>query len=71
MHYVATVQILVRADSQAEACDGISGMLRECGCPNFLIDWAYFKQGNEYIRPSLVTIPKGYREGDMWTTGEQ
>ena len=64
--YVATVQLLVRADSPEEASDGISEMLKAMD-PAFLQDWAYLRLGGQWLYPSEVCCcdPDDYEEGDF------
>lgn len=71
--HVATLQLAVVADGQADACDGISEMLARLmafgpnGEPPFILDWAYLKLGGQLQCPTLhdhISI-EGYEEGDF------
>ena len=69
--YVATVQLLIVSDSQAEAIDAVSNILSSYEMTDgTLKDWAYIMQidskGNEYFEaPIEVGVPDNYKEGDF------
>lgn len=69
--YVATVQLLVLADSHIEAVDAISELLSgtvEASHDTFLLDWAYLKLGGCYLYPTPYPVPinvKKYEEGSF------
>lgn len=80
MHYLATIKVLVEADSPAEACDLLSEMLRPA-----VVDWTYLGQDmpiSQYMvdpdypgapmlaTPSEVEIGKDYEEGDLSRLGD-
>ena len=66
--YIATVQVVVFAESSADACDWFSETLR--AAPD-LVDWQYFRpengvspvDGNGLCYPSPIDIPADYSEG--------
>lgn len=60
--YVATVQIVVDANNEDEACDAISGVLDHEG----VFDWGYVKIGGQYTYPVEILInEENYEEGDF------
>ena len=69
--YVATIQLLIVANTQAEACDGVSAIL-ELADIN-LKDWAYLRVRDYagkwmFSGPFEVEIADGdYEEGDFLT----
>lgn len=70
MFYQATIHVLLRgADSQDEACDGMSEMLSHI--PDFVVDWAYARGDSGAV---LLPIPRpdlrhmGYEEGEFLNT---
>ena len=69
--YVATVQLLIVADTLEEAYDAIGGILSDYEMAyGALKDWAYLKtvdsKGNEYFPdPVEVEIDEDYEEGDF------
>ncbi len=60
---VATVQILLDTDNDAEACDMLSALLSDHGFPFGVIDWGYLKHGGQHLYPSEKLIPEDYEEG--------
>jgi hypothetical protein len=76
-YFIATIKVLVKADSQAEACDLISETLRPA-----TVDWTYLGLNypltplvpelmqNPYRSPSEITLPDNYDEGDIFNMGE-
>ena len=65
--YVATVQLLILADSDAEAMDAVSGILSDYEMSSgTLKDWAYLRIGGQLLGPFETTIdPDSYEEGDF------
>lgn len=59
--YLATIQVLVKADSEAEACDALSEGLR-----GIVRDWSYLRVGGQYLSPSETYIREPYEEGDAF-----
>lgn len=72
--YLVSARILISkdaCDSQAGACDFMSGMLSD---NRDVIDWGYepipnpkVKGGLVHPMPQLVKIPKIYHEGDLFS----
>ena len=63
MAQLATIHILVDTENSAEACDGISDLLR--GAHPFVIDWQYQKVNGDYPGPRQIKMPSKYEEGDL------
>lgn len=65
--YVATIQLLVRADSPEGASDDIGDALKEMVEAGRLQDWAYLRLGGQWLYPSEVCCcdPDDYEEGDF------
>lgn len=60
--YVATVQVLVRAESFEGACNDIQETLGD----GFLMDWAYLQIGGHWLYPTPTPVPfdpEKYQEG--------
>ena len=66
--YIATVDLVVRAESWAQACDGVSALLTESGMHDqtdpVLFDWSYVR---EQIRPTgawpkQIELPDGWHD---------
>lgn len=78
--YLATVKLLIEAESEAEACDAVAEALR----PAF-VDWSYLSAGcpascahksnlgtGARTSPILVQAEEPYQEDDFLTwTGEE
>ena len=67
--YRVDVTILVIADSEDEACDGMSAMLSESHGPEpWVFDWAYQRtpDGTDFTLPELVNVHEPYEEGDYF-----
>ena len=64
--YVATIQVLVTANSGAAASDAIHALLEERSDPGFIIDWGYLQLGAQRLAPCEVIIADDYEEGDMF-----
>jgi len=67
--YIATVQLVLRpglVDSEAQACDAISGLFEEVG--GNVLDWAYLKMNGQYLYPTHKTISdeEEYEEGEAF-----
>ena len=60
--YVATVQILVDAEDDSTACDGLSELLSH---NKFVVDWSYLKLGGQYCLPTERYIEDDYEEGNF------
>ena len=62
--YVAVVRLLLKVESEAEACDAISGLLTEnmmsCNENSCLIDWEYEYKGFRLCTPLEVEVPHPY-----------
>ncbi len=59
-HYVATVQVLVEAEDEAQACDAISALLERAP----VRDWGYLQVGGQHLSPSSTLIEVDtYEEG--------
>jgi hypothetical protein len=63
--YIATVQLGIAADSEAEACDAVSETLSLEDMAIF--DWAYLRLGGQVLTPvmKLVGDPGDYEEGEF------
>jgi hypothetical protein len=70
--FIATVQVVVLADSEGEACDGISETLRpleERLGGNFLLDWRYTGEGaSRNMAWTEIEVPEAadYEEGQIF-----
>lgn len=64
--FVATVQLLLKADDWEDACDAISAVLTDSDAP-YLLDWNYYRLGPQYCYPTERPDVKltGYAEGDF------
>lgn len=66
--YVATVQVLVQANSHGEACDGIGETMREAERSGFVVDWSYLKVGGQHLSPEERFFNlQDYEEGDAFS----
>jgi len=65
--YVATIQVVVNAESEVRAADGISALMTELTDPLFLIDWGYLRMGGQLLYPTerWVKDEEDYEEGDF------
>lgn len=65
--YVATVQLLIVAESDAEAMDAVSNILSEYEMADgTLKDWAYLRIGGQLLSPTERYIDEeNYKEGDF------
>ena len=63
--YVATVQLLIIAESDAQAMDAISGILSDYEMEGTLKDWAYLSVGGQLLSPTERYIEENYEEGDF------
>lgn len=61
---IATIRVMVEANSAVEACDGIGALL---DVPDFVIDWAYLDagEGSFYYPETYIIDAKKYEEGDF------
>jgi hypothetical protein len=60
--YIATIQIAIECDSEAQACNGIS----ECLADEAILDWQYLKLGGQFLSPTSKLIQNKYTEGDAF-----
>jgi hypothetical protein len=61
--FIATVHLLIEANSEAEACDIVSALLSENGTHNKdtgLIDWSYIAHKSDFASPVETIVPDGY-----------
>ena len=64
--YVATVQLLIVAESDAQAMDAVSGILSDYEIEGALKDWAYLRLGGQILSPTERYIDEDdYEEGDF------
>lgn len=59
-YFLATVHLLISADSQDEACDVVSGLLSENGTHkpgSGLLQWGYTLKYGDYVYPYETTAP--------------
>ena len=59
--YLCTVQLVVKADTQAEAEDAVSVALNT----DLITDWSHLKIGGQYLYPTKRYVPEPYTEGDF------
>ena len=67
--YIATIQVCVDCETQAEACDYLSELLsNNINAENALLDWQYLKLGGQYCAPTskIVADAGEYYEGDAF-----
>jgi hypothetical protein len=66
--FIATVDLVIRAQSWAEACDGVSTLLTEAGMHDaadpVLFDWAYIPEQIQSAGdwPKEIALPEGWPE---------
>ena len=61
--YIATVQIVIDVDSQAEAIDWINEGLRESDA----VDWGFPLFGGQRLTPTPINVDlENYEEGDAF-----
>ncbi len=70
--FIATVQLLIDAKDQAEACDGVSELLSGNALEDdnsLIVDWSYLKVGGQRLWPSTFSMGTidwdTYEEGDF------
>ena len=66
--YIATVHIMLKAESETEAWDAFSGLLTECGIYNpetGVVDWCYTRPADPRGGVS-PTAPRAYAVPDEW-----
>jgi hypothetical protein len=67
--HVATIQVAVDCQEQAQACDCISEMMREAGfhpsggTEAEIYDWQYLKIGGQFTSPTEKYVADDYVEG--------
>lgn len=67
--YIATIQLCVDIETQAEACDLISELLsNNIEAESRILDWQYLKLGGQYLSPTskIVADSGEYYEGDAF-----
>lgn len=67
--WIATVQLCVDVETQAEASDLISALLSDnVQAETSLLDWQYLKLGGAYLQPvsKMVADSGQYYEGDAF-----
>lgn len=67
MKYVATVQLVVDADTPDEAADVVSSLMTGVGETNeFIEDWRYAKFDGQFLHPTQRTIPTDTEGNYVW-----
>ncbi len=64
--FVATIQVLIEAETEGEASDNMSELLSN-NEGNGIIDWGYFQLGGQYMTPTerYVHDAAQYEEGEF------
>lgn len=73
--YIATLQVLINADTRGEACDAVSNLLhRDDGVDTGIFDWSYCHQSMPvppcdefgFCSPAETQVSEDYQEGDAF-----